>query len=146
MKKDGNWVTRKKPIKQRTGVRTNWFCHACEVGGEQCAARFYTLHNMPRVVVHIVSSSCRTNTITIIWTIANPTWPMKSKLYYTNFSRQWSHIEIYHARATKKSFHQEENANETSSRKLHQTVSKTKLRWTIRWIRKIRIWWWWNWR
>lgn len=48
MKKDGDWMTRKRPIKQRYGIRTNWFCNACKIRGRQCAARFFTLHNMPR--------------------------------------------------------------------------------------------------
>lgn len=48
MKKDGDWVTRKKPIKQRNGDRANWFCNAVKTRGAQCAKRFFTLHNMPK--------------------------------------------------------------------------------------------------
>lgn len=48
MKKDGDWVTRKKPIKLRNRDRTNWFCNAVKTRGAQCAKRFFTLHNMPK--------------------------------------------------------------------------------------------------
>lgn len=48
MKKSGDFVARKKPIKQRVGDRTNWTCNTCKTKGSQCNARFFTLHNMPK--------------------------------------------------------------------------------------------------
>lgn len=47
LKADGNWVVRKKPVRQRNGFRTNYFCGECKSRGKQCNARFFSLHNMP---------------------------------------------------------------------------------------------------
>lgn len=47
MRKTGKWVARKKAVRQHNGSKTTWFSNECKSRGPQCAARFFSLHNIP---------------------------------------------------------------------------------------------------